>query len=487
MKKKQAFNPYLPSWEYVPDGEPRVFGDRLYVYGSHDRFNGKNFCLNDYVCWSAPVDDLGNWHFEGTIYRKTQDPMNPDGKTFMNAPDCVRGPDGRYYLYYQLAINTNTAVAVCDTPAGKYEFYGFVEKDGHPYGSQKGEPFCFDPGVLVDDDGRIWLYVGFSPAPGIMKFAMGARGNVIEGGYCVELAQDMKTVISEPTMVIPGPSAAKGTAYEGHGYYEAPSPRKIGDTYYLIYSSILSHELCYATSKYPDRDYVYGGTLVSIGDIGYQGRTDANNYTGNTHGGMVCVDGQWYIFYHRQTNKQKCCRQGCAEKVTILPDGSIPQVETTSCGLNPGPLRGQGSYDARIACNLYSKNGTFAYLKVHEKDKKNLHPYFTQSGEDRECDPDQYIANMRDGATAVYKYFDFENLTKLTLRLRGQGQGQIHVRTSPDSAPICLFAVRPEKEWKAFSGMVNTAVSGRQALYFTYTGTGYVDFMSFELNQSKEE
>jgi arabinoxylan arabinofuranohydrolase len=25
--KKQAFNPYLPSYEYVPDGEPYVFGE----------------------------------------------------------------------------------------------------------------------------------------------------------------------------------------------------------------------------------------------------------------------------------------------------------------------------------------------------------------------------------------------------------------------------------------------------------------------------
>ena len=27
-------NPYLPLWEYIPDGEPRVFGNRVYVYGS---------------------------------------------------------------------------------------------------------------------------------------------------------------------------------------------------------------------------------------------------------------------------------------------------------------------------------------------------------------------------------------------------------------------------------------------------------------------
>ena len=58
--KGQAVNPFLPSWEYVPDGEPRVFGDRVYLYGRHDRFNGADFCLNDYVCWSAPLSVLSD-------------------------------------------------------------------------------------------------------------------------------------------------------------------------------------------------------------------------------------------------------------------------------------------------------------------------------------------------------------------------------------------------------------------------------------------
>ena len=48
--KKQVFNPYLPSYEYVPDGEPHVFGDRVYIYGSHDCFDSNEFCANDYVC-----------------------------------------------------------------------------------------------------------------------------------------------------------------------------------------------------------------------------------------------------------------------------------------------------------------------------------------------------------------------------------------------------------------------------------------------------
>ena len=65
----QSYNPYLPLWEYIPDGEPHVFGDRVYLYGSHDGFGGNKYCMNDYVCWSANVHDLKEWRYEGIIYR----------------------------------------------------------------------------------------------------------------------------------------------------------------------------------------------------------------------------------------------------------------------------------------------------------------------------------------------------------------------------------------------------------------------------------
>lgn len=61
--KRQVFNPYLPSWEYIPDVEPRVWGNRVYIYGSHDRFNAPMFCMNDYVCWSAATEDLSDWRY----------------------------------------------------------------------------------------------------------------------------------------------------------------------------------------------------------------------------------------------------------------------------------------------------------------------------------------------------------------------------------------------------------------------------------------
>ena len=102
MKTKQAVNPYLPSWEYVPDAEPHIVDGRVYIYGSHDLFNGLNFCLGDYVCWSAPVDDLGNWRYEGVIFKREQDPAAPKIRLTngLAAPDMIQGPDGRFYLYY---------------------------------------------------------------------------------------------------------------------------------------------------------------------------------------------------------------------------------------------------------------------------------------------------------------------------------------------------------------------------------------------------
>lgn len=66
---REIFNPYLPGGEYIPDGEPHVFGDWIYVYGSHDRAGGTDYCQNDYVVWSAPLEELSEWKYEGIIYK----------------------------------------------------------------------------------------------------------------------------------------------------------------------------------------------------------------------------------------------------------------------------------------------------------------------------------------------------------------------------------------------------------------------------------
>ena len=475
---KPVFNPILPSWEYVPDVEPRVFGDRLYLYGSHDRFGGDSFCMNDYVGWSAPLSDLSDWRCEGVIYSAKNDPANTDGSQTGFAPDCVRGLDGRYYLYYCLSRSSLVSVAVADAPEGPFAFYGHVRQaDGKPYGGP-GSIFGFDPGVLMDD-GRIWLFAGFA-ARDPMRTYMKAGGMMVDGSYCVELAPDMLTVLTEPKLAVPGEAVSAGTGFQGHAFYEASSPRKIGGRYYLVYSSERSHDLCYAVSDRPDGSYTYGGILVSIGDIGLRDEADAVNYLENTHGGMVELNGQWYVFYHRQTNRSRYARQCCAEPVQILPDGSIPQAEITSCGLKVGPLSGRGSYPARVACNLSSAHGVCSYTKPEEIGPE--HPYFTQSGGDREGDGDQYIANLQNGAWAGFKYFAFTGEEKtVSVTVRGDANGTLYVTTERDGGTRAAeIEVAPSSDWAKYSAPLSVK-PGKAPLYFTWHGDGAVDLTAFDI------
>ena len=81
------------------------------------------------------------------------------------------------------------------------------------------------------------------------------------------LGPDMLTIVEEPVFVAPSGPYSKGSGFEGHEFFEAPSIRKKGDTYYLVYSSIVMHELCYATSKFPTKGFVYQGVVVSNNDL----------------------------------------------------------------------------------------------------------------------------------------------------------------------------------------------------------------------------
>lgn len=483
--KSQAFNPCLPSWEYVPDGEPHVFGGRLYLFGSHDAFDGPAYCVNDYVCWSAPLDDLSDWRCEGIIYKKGQDPLDPNGSRCMFAPDVSRGIDGRYYLYYGLdftGVAGAMSVAVCNTPAGKYEYYGAVHyPDGRVLGIKEGELLNFDPGIFVDDDKRIFLYTGIAPPDiGGLRKKINALNRVADGGYVIELESDMLTIKSGPKRLFKGGEEAKGTEFEGHAFFEASSMRKINGRYYFIYSSENSHELCYAVGDKPDGDFRYGGTIVSIGDVFLNGRGKENalNYLGNTHGSIECINGNWYVFYHRQTNLNQFSRQACAEPIKLLPDGSIPQAELTSCGLNGGPLAGRGVYEARIACNLRSGSGVFAYAMV--KPENTGSPYFTQDGKDREDNPGQYIANMRDGSMAGFKFFEMDGADTITVTVRGDAKGFLIVSPEINSLPAAKIPITPGIEWHEADAEC-TPIYGKTALYFTYQGEGSLDFKSFSL------
>lgn len=443
MNHKQVFNPFLPLHECIPDGEPHVFGDRVYLYGSHDKEGGGTFCMLDYVVYSAPVEDLSDWRREGVIYRASQDPDYAN-RPYMYAPDVVQGNDGRYYLYYcmsgeygQGGYHGPISVAVCDTPAGEYEYLGYVK---NPDGSPMLTYVCFDP-AAINDDGVIRIYYGtqysFEEEDPVQlseehlhaememfhksaEEILGTPESVM-GPSMVTVGDDMLTITSKPCHVIP--YAVKGTSFEEHPFFEASSIRKLEDTYYFIYSSMKNHELCYATSKFPDRDYVYGGTIVSNGDVGMYGRKDSDrlNMTGTTHGSMEKIGEDYYIFYHRLTHKSDYSRQACAQKIQILPDGTIPQVEMTSCGFDQTYLTAEGEYPAVIACNITNGHMPHGSNRIFEEHFPNV----THDGEDR------YIGEIADGTLVGYKYFTYpEKELTLTIRYISSGEGTLLISTA---------------------------------------------------------
>lgn len=481
--KKQIFNPYLPLDTYIPDGEPHVFGDRLYIFGSHDGEGADAFCILPYECWSAPLSDLSDFRCEGTIYEANQDPSYSEKQKYMYAPDVVQGNDGRFYLYYAMSgegcFTGPIHVAVCDTPGGKYEYYGAVQmKNGEPLDLY----ITFDPAVM-NDNGKIWLYYGWSLAAEgagcsipeetkiqseMMVFGKN-REEITKGTYpymganAVELEEDMLTVKTEPVRIVPGQFESEGTSFENHAFFEASSMRKIGERYYFIYSSQFQHELCYATSKYPDRDFVYGGTIISNGDIGLNGRTSKNRLyiTGNNHGSIEKINDEWFVFYHRHTHKSTYSRQGCAEKIVIEKDGTIAQVPITSCGLNGGPLLAAGKYPAAICCNL--TNGKMPHQET--KRIEEVMPHITHEGAER------FISEIVDGTMIGYKYFEFDGSKIFSVKYRGKGTGVLRICT--DEKELGKIVVNPAASWTEAS--MKYQKEGVHAFYLYFEGEGTLD------------
>lgn len=469
--KHQAMNPYLPLWEYVPDGEPRVFGNRLYLYGSHDEAGAEQFCVGNYVVWSTPLDDLGDWKFEGVSYTYEQAGSSVEKDGNLAAPDCVQGTDGRYYLYYNRGAKQECEVAVSDRPQGPFSRLADVS---FPDGS-KPSAKLFDPGVLIDDDGRIYLYTGFVPTPGSPWINVAGRYSL---GF--ELEPDMHTIKAGPFEILPGCLASKGTEFEGHGFYEASSPRRIAGKYYLVYSSEQSHDLCWAVSDQPLVGYRYGGILVSNADLGYHGNTFPKAPYGNTHGGLVNLNGAWYIFYHRQTHGIECCRQGCAERVELDAGGRFHQAEMTSCGLNGRPLAGTGVYNACYACNLTHKSIGHTRLSIREC-VRETQPHIYEEPRGERPQRLHYIANMQNGTVAGFKYFSLGGAHSLRLRLRAQTDGRMLVfldeeyRRQAADVPFSGCGI-----WMDVSASF-CAPEGVYPLFFRLECSGSADWMEFEL------
>ena len=369
------------------------------------------------------------------------------------------------------------SVAISDRPEGPFEYLSDIKyKDGTPV-----LKFLTNDPAVINDNGRIYLYYGWGFVmdfrnPGckpLFDFVLSKLCNrslaevkktqpSILSCAVAELEEDMCTVKSAPKAVLDSlTTAKKGTPLYEHPFYEAPSVRKFGDWYYLIYSSNKNNELAYAMSKHPDRGFEYKGVLISNSDLGYKGNKKPKTPAGTIHGSAELIGGKYYVFYHRCTNDTDFSRQACAEPIQMNEDGTFSQAEVTTQGVEP-PLPAKGSYPAAICCNLYNKRKT---------DKKGKRAIVTAEG------GEVIVTRLKSGCVVAYKYMRFDGEREIAVRVKG-GEGKIAVFAGEQKLADILV---PESEgWQKRCARLKCA-EGVSELRFEFECKGEMMFSRFEI------
>ena len=509
-------NPYMPLWEHIPDGEPYVFEDpdnpgkqRVYVYGSHDDLITE-YCGRDQVVWSAPVEDLSHWRYDGTILVVDK---NRDGEPFdsagtadvLFAPDVTMTTDSTGKKTYWLFPNDQTGyrnglIAKSDRPDGPFEVCNW-NKDNP---NQVDGVLQFDPAVFVDDDGRVYGYWGF------------------ERSYAAEFDPETMATVKPGTEIVE--DMISGRNQEGvFSFFEASSIRKIKDKYVFIYSRftkdgefglpVSNYTLAYAYSDAPLGPWTYGGTIIDgrAREKDEQGNVIASaTPDGNTHGSICEINGQWYVFYHRQTGTDEYARQAMVAPIDVkVEEGKggmveISEGEYNSQGFALNGLDPFESHSAGIACWYTGPkpathewpNNTFygSYVEASyggapdmtkeqalDSKEKYAEPYDLRYNTNR-------VVNNTDGSIVGYKYFNFpaerlatkDNLM-LVLRLIPEGiDGTIEVmmdrpwesQGGKKIGEMALKADMPKTVMDAAIGISKEAqekdLAGQHAIFFLF-------------------
>ncbi|RNC65537.1 carbohydrate-binding protein [Proteiniphilum sp. X52] len=344
-------NPYLPLWEHLPDGEPRVFEDpdtpgkyRAYIIGSHDvRYS--SYCGPDIRIWSAPVEDLASWRDEGPVFT-----YEVDGRwDVMYAPDLVevKRKDGtkEYYLYpHSRGPHREAMVAKGSRPDGPFTPVNLTA-DGQR--TVPGSVLGFDPAVHVE----------YVTDPNDPDYEVGFRAYGYWGfqkSSATELDQNTMYSVRPGTQIIERflPAGKKygeirdpeGTdfprVYPGEdmgkfNFFEASSIRKVGNKYVTIYSGYSGPDygiassnstLRYAVGDSPLGPWRIGGVLVDSRApvLNRDGTAIVTSNAGhNTHGSIEEINGQWYVFYHRPPRGFGFARQAMVAPISVTWDEKL--------------------------------------------------------------------------------------------------------------------------------------------------------------------
>jgi len=308
-----AQNPIIQN-QFTADPSARVFGDKVYLYPSHDIVvlpgHGRPgwFCMEDYHVFSSP--DLTDWTDHGVIVSQDKVPWgNPEGYS-MWAPDCIFR-NGKYYFYFPDGTKDTSygrgfaiGVAVSDKPYGPFTLQPSPIKDVHG----------IDPNVFIDKDGQAYLYW--------------AQGNI----YGAKLKENMLELASQPKVL---------GALPDKGLKEGPYLFERNGIYYLTYPHVehKTERLEYATSDNPLGPFKFSGVIM-----------DESPECWTNHQSVIEFKNQWYLFYHHNDlspnfDKNRSVR---IDSLFFNADGTIRKVIPT--------LRGVGVTDAskEIQIDRYS-------------------------------------------------------------------------------------------------------------------------------------
>lgn len=478
-------NPYLPLWEHLPDGEPRVFEDpdnpgkyRAYIIGSHD-VRTDSYCGPDIRMWSAPVEDLTDWRDEGAIFT-----YQKDGKwDVMYAPDLVEVKDRKgkktYYLYpHSRGPRREAMVCRGDRPDGPFTPVNLNE-DGSAV--IDGSILGFDPSIFIEE-------ISSRKDPDYKKGfrAYGFWG--FQHSSAAQLDQNTMYSVRPGTEVIPYFMPAshrygevrdpEGTEYPAlfkdqdpgeFNFFEASSIRKIGNKYVMIFSGHSGPDygigssnstLRYAFADSPLGPWRSGGVLVdSRGVVPNEDGTalTTTNAAHNTHGSIQEINGQWYVFYHRPPRGFGFARQAMVAPIRIecdskpVADGGVVSIT----GYDPFAADGKwmakaSNGDVYSGAEVTSEGFQIFGLDPYKFYDAGYACYLSNIGSQQDT-WDIWDANMpvhmSGGDIVGYKYFGFGGLGKPQKGLRpfegtkpGNGT-QFNLFVTPVSDHPCKVSV----------------------------------------------
>jgi len=297
------FNPIVPG--YFADPTLKKFGDTYYLYATTDGNGGGR---GPATVWVSK--DFVNW---------TLVPMNWPTTPHYWAPDVIRRPDGRYYLYYNQPCNTFGGVS--DTPIGPWSPLtpgdGLVIKD-----RLVKDVITLDTQLFEDRDGTLYGY-------------WGTWGIFPKSGCGIGVFNaDMKSFARFG--MIPNTQAKD--------FFEAPFMIERNGVYYFTYSSGSCHDASYrvqyAIGSKPDGEFKMGENNPILAT------TADGRIHGPGHHSILQEGDHYFIVYHRHdipVTPNGMHRQTCADRLVFERDGAIRKVEPTHEGIGylgpkPGPV-----------------------------------------------------------------------------------------------------------------------------------------------------